>query len=249
MTPTPNTDASNYAWRGDSYYEKQHVRLRVIAASLRRMYSDAGRPGVLDIGCGAGLLGAALGEGFDYFGCDASDALFAEGETPDGHKAHWAYDEARPALPFDDRRFDIVVCSGFLEYVSDRAGFLKCVRARLAGDGLFVASFINFHRWDRRVGRGLRRLGIPLSKVYHPLWRNPQTFDQLIATLQSEGLPVRAAIALPGRSVASGTFRVQPIPGAALTGTDRAAATAFQNQAVFFCSASNRTLEDAFEVP
>jgi SAM-dependent methyltransferase len=228
--------ALQYDWSRDSYYSKAHVRLRVIAAALRHLLGGSRSVRILDVGCGAGLLGKALGDAFDYHGCDGSASLFEGRTLRDNRIVHWVCNESHPQLPFGDQPFDAVVCSGFLEYVCDRAAFLKCVRQRLSQDAVFVAGFINFFRLDRRLAFGLRHVGINLRKAYHPLWRNPQTFEDLEKEIRAAGMPVRGVIPLPWRSLGRRDLRLPVLRDEEIPRMSRFPAVFFLSQAVYVCS-------------
>lgn len=115
---------------------------REINPLLARMAQDLGErldlvsrrfERALDLGCGPGLLTAALRErGIEVVPADAG-AAFA-------HRAGGVQCD-EDALPFASAYFDLVVSAGVLDSVNDLPGSLVQIRRVLRPDGLFLAAF------------------------------------------------------------------------------------------------------------
>jgi len=87
----------------------------------------------LDLGCGAGAMGAELAaRGIAVVSADAGPAFAAAAGGV-------LCDEDR--LPFADGAFDLVTSVGALDSVNDLPGALTLIRRALRPDGLFLAAF------------------------------------------------------------------------------------------------------------
>jgi GT2 family glycosyltransferase/tetratricopeptide (TPR) repeat protein/2-polyprenyl-3-methyl-5-hydroxy-6-metoxy-1,4-benzoquinol methylase/glycosyltransferase involved in cell wall biosynthesis len=98
---------------------------------------------VLDVGCGAGLLGKALKER------QAARVTGVELDEGAARRARRHLDEVLVGdvegrfLPFDDASFDCVVCGDVLEHLRDPLAFLRRLRSWLRPGGTLVASLPN----------------------------------------------------------------------------------------------------------
>jgi methionine biosynthesis protein MetW len=104
---------------------------------------------VLDVGCGAGALGAALREerGIEVFGVE----LFAEAAA----HARERLDDVVVAnldqleeLPFERGSFDAMVFGDVLEHLHDPHRLLRVLRPWLSDDGALVLSVPNVGHWS-----------------------------------------------------------------------------------------------------
>jgi SAM-dependent methyltransferase len=241
---------AKYDWLKDNYYLKPHVRVRTIAAIVRSLPGVCEKRSILDVGCGAGILGQLLGESVDYYGCDGHRALFADQAASGCRITHWTYDETHPGLPFEEVRFDVIVCSGFLEYLTDRPRFLRLARSRIAEDGFLVASLINFFRLDRQVASCLATCGLRLRTAYHPLWRAPGSFSGLADAAEGAGWRVAGVFALPPWTSGHGPLRLPMIARRDMDGLNRFPIRLLLSQLVFVCAAHDVVWPDApLDVP
>lgn len=162
------------SWEHETFaYDRLHVRLQKCLAEVVAL-----RPrSVLELGCGIGVLRAAIHDALpqtDYFGCDISHAAVAQANDPRVVRVVLGEEP----LPFPDRRFECIVGSGLFEYIADLPAFLAAVRARLADGGALVCSFYNMEHLYRRLRRWLRR-----PNYSHPEWKNhlsPRAFVHLL---------------------------------------------------------------------
>jgi SAM-dependent methyltransferase len=99
---------------------------------------------VLDVGCAAGAMGAAM------LSAGAAEVAGIEVHPPAAALARgrltavFGYDlEAMPALPYPDGYFDVITLADVLEHLSDPAAALRHLRRWLADDGRIVCSLPN----------------------------------------------------------------------------------------------------------
>lgn len=127
----------------------------------------AGAGSVLDLGCGTGLLAAALAPGRRVTGVDPAGAMLAVARArPGGSGVRWVEADARD-LDLGER-FDLVLMTGHAFQVflgdGDRRAALATVARHLAPGGRFVFDSRNpadaaWRRWT--PGRTERRLDHP----------------------------------------------------------------------------------------
>lgn len=114
---------------------------------IAHLPSDAHR--VLDLGCGAGTLGAAIASGTGAHVVGVTDqpaqANLARTRLADVALAH--LDETT-TLPFDRGSFDVVVAAGLLERLADPAHALELAAAYLRPGGRIVATVPNVKHWS-----------------------------------------------------------------------------------------------------
>lgn len=114
---------------------------------FRDLYAAA--PGrVLDVGCGAGDLGADfLARGWEVAGVEPGKAA-AAAATARGIDVHpGTLDDT----PWDDDSFDAVVFNHSLEHVPDPLGDLRAAERLTRAGGLVAVSVPNFGSWQRRL--------------------------------------------------------------------------------------------------
>ena len=127
------------------YYEHARPDLQLLIPSNARM--------ILDVGCGAGALGAALKRrgAIEVVGVEAdSVAAKAAGKVLD-----WVHlgDIEALDLPYAPGTFNCIVLADILEHLRDPWGVLKRLAPLLAPHGRLIASLPNVRHWS--VVRGL----------------------------------------------------------------------------------------------
>lgn len=131
------TWSRNYSPRGS-----MGDRIERFAAAL----SVSGVPAnarILDFGCGAGTISAALaGFGYRLTGCDISPQMIAVAQgTYPASGIHWVVlDPSKVNLPFDPGEYDAVIASSVLEYVSNPSAMLGQFRRVLAPGGVLICT-------------------------------------------------------------------------------------------------------------
>jgi methionine biosynthesis protein MetW len=104
---------------------------------------------ILDVGCGAGSLGAALkqrGHGVEITGIEMSPALATMAMDRLDHVLVGTVEEHLANLP--DRHFDCVVFADVLEHMVNPHQVLLAMRQKLEPDrGIVVASIPNVRHW------------------------------------------------------------------------------------------------------
>jgi methionine biosynthesis protein MetW len=128
--------------QSEQYFEFDRPEVRaLIPAGARR---------VLDVGCGAGALGAALKQerdGVEVTGLELSpEAAARAAERLDA--AHVTDLEALAELPYDQGRFDAMVFGDVLEHLRDPHRLLRVLRPWLADAGVLVCSIPNVCHWS-----------------------------------------------------------------------------------------------------
>jgi methionine biosynthesis protein MetW len=125
----------------DSYFEFDRPEVRALVPTEARR--------VLDVGCGAGALGAALREerGIEVMGLELSaDAAARARERLDAVVE--ADIDALVELPFERGSFDAMVFGDVLEHLRDPHRLLRVLRPWLADDGTLVCSIPNVGHWS-----------------------------------------------------------------------------------------------------
>src|SRR4051812_22948269 len=109
-----------------------------------------GGPGlrVLDLGCRYGALTRAYAAGNDVVGMDVDHEALAEAAKLGIETQHG--DVSEP-LPFEDTRFDVVVCGELLEHLPWPERTVAEVRRVLKPGGFFVGSVPNAFRMKNRL--------------------------------------------------------------------------------------------------
>jgi polysaccharide pyruvyl transferase WcaK-like protein/SAM-dependent methyltransferase len=149
-------------------YGQPHLRLRQVATLVNGLKPKR----MLDVGCATGHL-RELCPGIAYVGCD-----FIAPESPIEFPFYQCNFNRDP-IPGELRDFDVVVCSGILEYIDDVPAFLKNLRSRLTADGHLVLTYFNMNHIRRLAAMAGGR-----SFAAHPDWRgfySPADFRELVA--------------------------------------------------------------------
>jgi SAM-dependent methyltransferase len=100
-----------------------------------------GKASVLDLGCGTGLLAAALGEGREVFGVDPAAAMLdVARRRAGGQRVTWVEADARTVRL--GRRFDLIVMTGHAFQVlltdDDQRAVCETIAAHLVPGGIFI---------------------------------------------------------------------------------------------------------------
>jgi methionine biosynthesis protein MetW len=126
----------------DAYFEFDRPEVRALVPDGARR--------VLDVGCGAGALGAALREergGTEVFGLELfADAAARARERLDG-VVEANLDELDD-LPYERGSFDAMVFGDVLEHLHDPHRLLRVLRPWLADDGALILSVPNVGHWS-----------------------------------------------------------------------------------------------------
>lgn len=135
-----------------SFYENYwKIRGKSSSRPRYKIFSDWIEPHskVLDIGCGDGYFGEFLVENkkVDYTGCDISETAL-EAAKNRGLKT-MVVDASRELGNFEEKSFDFVVMSEFLEHIENSEEILK-MAARIAKKGVLV-SIPNIAYWRFRL--------------------------------------------------------------------------------------------------
>lgn len=85
--------------------------------------------------------------------------------------------------PFDGQPYDVVVCSGILEYLDDPGAILRSLTERVTPSGVLVVSYFNMRHLSRRGPDAFR----------HSLWRNDRSPAAFRDVLGSSGWIIEAA--------------------------------------------------------
>ena len=134
--------ARRYAGRGGQRLAGREMR--IVAGLL----PTGGR--VLDVACGTGRIGAALGPDRGLVGLDLSAAMLRQAHATGGYKALARGDAY--AVPFADASFDATVALRLVFHFPDPGPILKEL-ARVTGPGGLVV--FETANWSPRAGRAL----------------------------------------------------------------------------------------------
>jgi 2-polyprenyl-3-methyl-5-hydroxy-6-metoxy-1,4-benzoquinol methylase len=123
------------------YYEGSRPDLRALV--------PVGAQRVLDVGCGAGSLGAVLKQerGIEVAGIE----LFPQAaEIAEGRLDHLVREDLDrvETIPFPDGHFDAIVFGDVLEHLRDPQRLLRALRRYLADDGVVICSIPNVKHWS-----------------------------------------------------------------------------------------------------
>jgi 2-polyprenyl-3-methyl-5-hydroxy-6-metoxy-1,4-benzoquinol methylase len=126
----------------DRYYGETRPELRELVPRTARR--------ILDVGCGAGALGAALKRDLpeaEVIGIEAFPAAADRAEEVlDGCLRLDL--QALPGLPYAHGTFDAMIFGDVLEHLHDPHGVLRTLKPYLAPDGVIVCSIPNVGHWS-----------------------------------------------------------------------------------------------------
>jgi SAM-dependent methyltransferase len=138
---------------GSGYYTFEDINHTVVDVMDRLRGHWSGTPAVLDIGCGRGQIGKALGAlGYRVTGIEtsASALALARQRLAEVCVADLT-DETAVRHELGDRRFDAILFADVLEHVADPLKVLSFYRQFLKTGGRIVISVPNIASWDRRL--------------------------------------------------------------------------------------------------
>lgn len=117
---------------------------------------------VLEVGCGAGLFGAALKarQGAEVWGVEPDATSAEEARTRLDHVVTDGIEAALPRLP--TRHFDLVICNDVLEHLVDPGTVLATLRGTLAPGGMLSASIPNL-RYSPALKKIVSRADFPYA--------------------------------------------------------------------------------------
>ncbi|HEY4280424.1 MAG TPA: glycosyltransferase [Conexibacter sp.] len=143
MTPAANAAGVRDAGSADdSYFDYPRPELRERVPEMARR--------VLDVGCGAGAVGAELKRerpGIEVVGVE----LFADAAARARQRLDAVIEtdlETLEALPFDDGSFDAMIFADVLEHLRDPYRLLRTLRRYLSDSGVIVVSLPNVKHWS-----------------------------------------------------------------------------------------------------
>ena len=165
-------------------------RLRSITAAA----GDLSGKSVLDVGCGAGRLGAYLREqgATRVVGCDiAVDAITAASQNLD-HA--FTYDVATDSLSrlCGEEKFDVVVATELIEHLFQPARLLQEVKSVLKPDGVFIVTTPNFLLWSNRLRMLFGQFQYTKTGLLDESHVHFFTYNTLHQIVKEEGLTVVA---------------------------------------------------------
>ena len=173
----------------DKYYPLRYRRYgRLVTGVLNALYGvrvsrwarlkpEGGS--VLEIGCGPGLMLAALDRrGWRVLGIERNEAIAEVARRALGIEIVTTPVEALPT----DAQFDLIIMFQVLEHIGEPVTLLKECAKRLAPGGRIIMNVPNFSSWQSRfAGSKWLHLDVPRHLVHF----TPQT---LAATLERAGL-------------------------------------------------------------
>jgi polysaccharide pyruvyl transferase WcaK-like protein len=160
-------------------YGRPHLRLRQVAA----LVNELGPKRMLDVGCATGHL-RMLCPGVEYVGCD-----FIAPSPPVGFSFHQCNFNREP-LPAGLHDFDVVVCSGILEYIENPPAFLASLRSALAAKGHLVITYLNMNHVSR-----IWALIAGKSFPVHPDWRGFYSPREVRNIIEKSGFQILKSLA------------------------------------------------------
>jgi colanic acid/amylovoran biosynthesis protein len=160
-------------------YGRPHLRLRQVAALVKELEPKR----MLDVGCATGHLRMLCPE-VEYTGCD-----FIAPAPPVGF-SFYPCNFNREPFPAGLNDFDVVVCSGVLEYIDHAPAFLASLRSALTPEGHLVITYFNMNHVSR-----IWRLITGRSFPVHPDWRGFYSLREVRKVIEKSGFQILKSIA------------------------------------------------------
>lgn len=177
---TTTTNTAEQRWSQDvERYGRPHLRLRQVAALVNQLKPKR----MVDFGCATGHL-QRLCPGVEYVGCD-----FIAPAHPVGFQFYQC-NFNRESLPDGLKDFDVVVCSGILEYLEDVPAFLASIRSVLSANGHLIVTYFNMNHVSR-----IWRLISGRSFMVHPDWRGLYSPGDVRRLIERSGFKIVKSIA------------------------------------------------------
>jgi len=182
LTTIPQSQvAPEIRWSNDvARYDRPHLRLRQVAALVNDLHPKR----MLDVGCAKGHLRKLCPEA-EYSGCD-----FVQPESPPDFSFHRCNFNQEP-LPDVLHNFDVIVCSGILEYIADVPAFLSSLRSRLSPGGHLVFTYLNMNHISRILA-----LARGQSFQVHRDWRGFYSPKDIQFAAESSGFHLVRSVAM-----------------------------------------------------
>ncbi|MEE4175774.1 MAG: bifunctional 2-polyprenyl-6-hydroxyphenol methylase/3-demethylubiquinol 3-O-methyltransferase UbiG [Xanthomonadales bacterium] len=159
---------------------------------------------VLDVGCAGGFMSEAIAErGADVTGIDPAEQAIDAARTHARHRGlNVRYDTGvGEDLPYDDGRFDAVVCVDVLEHVQDLDRVVLEIGRVLKPGGTFLFDTINRNPLARfatiTLAENMLRL-LPRGTHDPEMYIRP---EELVASLERAGLSAGAMTGLGPRGI------------------------------------------------
>jgi 2-polyprenyl-3-methyl-5-hydroxy-6-metoxy-1,4-benzoquinol methylase len=159
-------------------YGRPHLRLRQVAMLANELHPRR----MLDVGCATGQL-RLLCPDVEYVGCD-----FIAPSSPIEFSFHQCNFNREP-LPTAVGDFDVVVCSGILEYIENPSEFLKSLRSMLKTEGHLIVTYFNMNHISR-----LWRMALGHSFPVHPDWRGFHSPRDIRKVIEKSGFQILKSI-------------------------------------------------------
>lgn len=122
------------------------VRLQYITSKLRHNFNNQKDLTILDIGCGGGLVTAALGQaGWCVTGIDASSANISAAQqhaTENGIQTEYLCATVEELVK-ENKTYDIILCLEVVEHVANISEFISNISKLLNESGAIVLSTFN----------------------------------------------------------------------------------------------------------
>jgi SAM-dependent methyltransferase len=168
------------------------------------LQSGPERPRILDIGCGAGVLTAAIRRRFSTAAVLAIDASLTAIISANEHFTgiDFAVGDAF-ALPYSPGYFDVVVCNNIWEHVTEPLRLLESVRRVLAPGGVIVISTPNRYRLSN-ISRVLRGKPVTFLSDHHV---TEYTIGQVMELLHFGGFAPEVIDVPPLRTAGGGLLK------------------------------------------
>ena len=150
---TFHTGSGKYAARYDSAAPEGHsfqIRRQRVLEMIASRGVAKGR--AMDIGCGPGVMvGQLLDLGYEVQGVDIAEGMIEECRKQFGNCPKASFSVGRiEKMDFPTSHFDLIVCSGVVEYlVDDNAGIAELFRVLKPGGTLIVTCPNFFSPWRR----------------------------------------------------------------------------------------------------
>ncbi len=156
--------------REEMFNRNTTISQRLVLRSMGALVS--GRR-MLDVGCGAGqFVDTARSEGWDATGIDLSEAAIRVAKrlgVPCEREDFFA-------ASLDDKRFDLIVMSEFIEHVSDAGRFFARAEQLLAPGGVVYLTTPNFDS----ISRHLLREELTWIHPEHVLYFDPRSIARVV---------------------------------------------------------------------